>query len=160
MNDNRLGCGRRIAAPCLLALLCLAAGGCGGATGSVSGKVTYKGEPLGGGQVLFYSVGQATATSPIGPDGTYNIDKIAAGPVKIAVETASAKPAKRPPGIPTPPPDAMIKDASTSPLYNPQGQSKGKYVPIPEEYGDAEKSGLTYTVTGGSQSHDIDLPPK
>jgi hypothetical protein len=159
MNDNRGGRGLRIAAPGLLVLLCLTAAGCG-SYGSVSGKVTYKGEPLGAGTVLFYSEGQATGNSQIGPDGTYKIDKIAAGPVKIAVETASAKPTKRPPGMPTPPPEAMAKDGSSSPLYNPQNQSKGKYIPIPEDYGDPSKSGLTMTVTGGAQPHDIDLPPK
>jgi hypothetical protein len=156
MNDNRLGRRVRFAVPGLLALLCLTATGCG-SSGSVSGKVSFNGEALGGGTVVFTSEGQGSATSQIGPDGSYKIDKIPVGPVKIAVETKSAQPAKRPPGMPTPPADAMAKDASSSPLYNPQNQSKGKYVPIPEDLGDPNKSGQTLTVTGGSQTYNIEL---
>ena len=160
MNDSRPGRGLRFAAPGLLLFLCLSATGCGGSNGSVSGKVSYKGEPLGGGTVLFYSEGQATVTSPIGLDGSYQIDKIPAGPVQIGVETQSAKPAARPPNMPTPPPEAMAKDASASPLYNPQNKPKGKYVAIPEVYADPKASGLDFTVKAGSQPHDIDLPAK
>jgi hypothetical protein len=39
----------------------------------------------------------------------------------------------------------------------PQLPSKEQYVPIPASYKDPEKSGLTYTVTGGTQTHDIEL---
>ncbi|HBI46107.1 MAG TPA: hypothetical protein DDY78_25115 [Planctomycetales bacterium] len=108
--------------------------------------------------VVFSSAeGKSSASAPIGPDGHYSIDNIPSGAVKISVETASAKPVKAPPGgMPTPPPGAMPKDIGPS-MYNQAPQPKGKYVAIPENYADPEKSGLTYTVTGGSQSYDIDL---
>ena len=156
MNDNRFGRPWRNAVPALLTVLCLTATGCG-SYGSVSGKVSYKGEPVGGGSVLFYSEGQATVRSDIGPDGAYKVEKVPPGLVKIAVETKSAQPTARPPGMPTPPPEAMAKDASSSPLYNPKNQPKGKYVAIPEDYSDFSKSGLSLTVTGGAQPHDIEL---
>jgi hypothetical protein len=35
----------------------------------------------------------------------------------------------------------------------------GKHVAIPPRYQDPEKSGLTYTVRAGPQTHDIDLQP-
>jgi hypothetical protein len=78
--------------------------------------------------------------------------------VEIGVETKSAQPAKAPPrgAMPTPPPGAIPKDVGSS-MYNQASQPKGKYVPIPENYADPEKSGLTYTVTGGPQTHEIDL---
>lgn len=147
----------RLAAPGFCLLVCLAATGCGG-KGSVTGKVSYKGEPLGGGTVLFYSEGQGTASSPIGPDGSYKVDKVPAGEVKIGVETKSVKPAANfnRPAMPTPPPDALPKDAAAS-IYGPPSQPMGKFVAIPDSYADPKSSGLTYTVKPGPQPYDIDL---
>lgn len=142
----------------LALLVCVVATGCGG-NGSVSGKVSYNGQALGGGTVIFYSEGKGSAESQIGPDGSYSIDKIAAGPVKVAVETASAKPVApdpRRPAMPTPPPDQTPKGADTS-LYNASSAPKGKYVAIPETYGNPATSGLTYDVKAGSQQKDFDL---
>src|SRR5439155_2848316 len=90
MKGNRTG-GRLRLAAALGMLVCLAATGCG-SNGSVSGKLSYKGEPLGGGVVVFTVEGQANASSEIGPDGSYHIDKIPVGTAKIAVDTSSAKP--------------------------------------------------------------------
>jgi hypothetical protein len=156
MKDAHQGSRIRFAVLGVSLVLCLATTGCGG-NGSVSGKVSYKGEPLGGGSVLFVSTeGRGSASTEIGLDGKYSLNKVPAGPVKIAVETASTKPAKAPPGgMPTPPPGAMPKDVPS--MYNQASQPKGNYIWIPENYADPEKSGLTYTVTGGPQTHEIDL---
>jgi hypothetical protein len=143
------------AAPWFCLVVALTLTGCG-ANGSVSGKVSYKGEPVGGGTVLFVPQGQQSLSARINADGTYSIEKIAAGPVKISVETKTAQQVKGPPrGMPTPPPGAIPKDAPS--IYNQPSQPQGKYVPIPENYADPDKSELTYTVIGGSQTHNIDL---
>jgi len=143
---------------CLLA--CLAATGCG-SHGSVSGKVSYKGDTLGGGTVVFISEGQASEPSPIGPDGTYHINKIPTGLVKVTVETKSAKPAAadpRRPNMPTAPPQDKAPPGATEPYVG--SGAKGHYVWIPDDYGDPAKSGLTYDVKPGSQTKDFDLPAK
>jgi hypothetical protein len=41
-------------------------------------------------------------------------------------------------------------------LFSNAGQSD-RYVAIPEEYADKERSGLTYEVKGGKQVHNIEL---
>jgi hypothetical protein len=140
----------------------LLAAGCGN-TGTVSGKVSYKGQPLGGGTILFVAPGQKTVKSAIAPDGSYTISGIPAGTIKIAVETKSAQPpdpeALRrafpglPKGAPLPP------EAANNPHFKTGPENKGgKYVWIPDHYGDPEKSNLTVEVTGGNQQHDIELP--
>ena len=143
---------------CCLATLALATcaglSGCGGAsTGTVSGKVLYNGTPLKGGNVTFVpeAQGEHSIISAIGEDGSYSVEKVPVGAVKITVETKSLKPKTNvpayapPPGSPggyqPPDPNAMAK----------------RYVAIPDSYSDPEKSGLTCTVKGGSQPYDITL---
>jgi hypothetical protein len=142
----------------LLLLLVLSAG-CS-SYGNVSGKVSFKGETLGGGKVLFVAPGQKTVSSPIAPDGTYTIANIPTGTVQIAVETESARPVEADAmkaGVPQIPPDANLPPEAAKSMYKSGMANKGKYVWIPEGYGDPEKSGLTLEVTGGNQPYDIEL---
>jgi hypothetical protein len=142
-----------------LLVLSLLSAGCSG-SGTVSGKVSYKGETLGGGTVLFYSPGKTTVKAGIAADGSYKIENIPAGPVKIAVETKSAQPpneAGMRMGMPNIPANANLPAEANNSMYKSQGGSKGKYVEIPDELGDPETSHLTLEVTGGSQQHNIDL---
>jgi hypothetical protein len=145
----------------------LAVTGCGGASNAtVSGKVTYKGAPVKGGYVTFVSANGVTRPGPIAEDGTYTINQLPTGPAKIAVETDSVKPlggtgkGKTASGGPPPkkygPPPGSEQGSVP---YKPPDLSEraNRYVQIPEKYADFDKSGLTYTVTGGSQKHDIVL---
>src|SRR4051794_22586118 len=76
----------------LLLLTPLGLSGCG-ASGSVSGKVSYKGTMLKGGTVTFHSpMGKASAVAQIGEDGSYTIEKVPAGDVKICVDTKMLDP--------------------------------------------------------------------
>jgi hypothetical protein len=145
----------------VLFLLTLAAG-CSGSKGTITGKVTYQDQALTGGIVLFVSAaGNGTRRATIGSDGSFTIENMPVGMAKIAVDTRSAQgPAagsRRPPANMTPPEGAKVPDAAKkSGIYGsaPRG---GNAVPIPENYADPEKSGLEYMVTGGTQTHNIDL---
>jgi hypothetical protein len=134
--------------------------GCG-SSGTVSGKVTYLGQDLGGGTVLFSAPGKKTERATIAPDGSYTIANLPTGTVKIAVETASARPPDQAAmriGIPQIPPDANLPPEAEKSMYKSSPENKGgKYVRIPDEYGDPDKSKLTLEVTGGNQHHDIEL---
>ncbi len=137
-------------------LVCFLLGlaGCGGPVGAVSGKVSYKGETLGGGTIMFIAEdGRALGRSIIAPDGTYLIDKVPSGLVKITVETKSAKSAKPPPQWK----GKNIPPEAQKGMYKGQ-ENQGKYVEIPAKFADVSQSGLTYQVTGGSQTHNVDLP--
>jgi hypothetical protein len=127
---------------------------------SVSGKVTYQGRTLNGGTVLFASTqGKGSETATIGEDGTYSFARIPTGPVKISVETKTAQPAtgkNAPPPNMQPPKGVPLPSGAQSGVYG-QSQKKVKVELIPEHFGDPEKSGATYTVVSGSQTHNIDL---
>ncbi len=128
----------------LAAALLLAATGCGKPTGNISGKVTYQGKALTGGYVNYSGEGDASAvkTSVIQEDGSYSVTGMPVGPAKISVQ-----------GIPGPQgPGSQSGPGGTAP---PGGR---KIVYVPPQYSTTEKSGLTYDVVSGSQTHDIPLP--
>jgi len=145
--------------------LALLSSGCGG-KGTISGKVYYQDQLLGGGTVTFTNAdGKGSQVAQIQPDGSYTLERMPSGPAKIGVETTSAKPTATPgkrggaPKMPQgPPPDQVPEGADPSKIYG-SGRTQGlKYVPIPESYKDPETSGVQYTVTSGPQEHDIRLP--
>jgi hypothetical protein len=160
---------KRLGLGLLLLSLGLPAVGCGG-SGNVSGKVLYQGKPLPGGAVTFMPTsGQGAYTSRINPaDGSYNILKCPAGPVRVVIvppARSSADPKVR-----------MMVDAVKSgrqPKPTPEDLEKmpkdfrdafegaiageEKSVPLPAKYTDPKGSELQYTVTAGNQTHDIEL---
>jgi hypothetical protein len=127
-------------------LLLLPGIGCGPRVGHVSGRVLYNDRPLPSGTVLFVGVdGTRRGFSPIAADGTYRIQNIPVGPVKVAVVSEP----RVPPGL---------RNAA-GPGSSPRDRVKDDHVPIPPRYGDAAHSDLTYTVAGGRQTQDILLKP-
>jgi hypothetical protein len=88
----------------------------------VSGTVTYKGQPLPGGEVVWCTDKDGTSImrgGPIRQNGTFALDA-PAGPARVAIHNA----------------DVKKTDAS-------------RYVELPAKYIDIEKSGLKYEVTEG-----------
>jgi hypothetical protein len=141
------GLGRLTAGLWLLPLLaCMA--GCG--SPKVSGKVTYKGEPLHMGTVLFTAANGWTGTSRINDDGTYSIANVPPGPAKVAVDVPSGK-GRLPPGG-----KVQRRPAEGSATATPAAQTTPS-VQIPVKYRLAETSGLTCEVTGSKQIYNIAL---
>jgi hypothetical protein len=150
----------------LLVPLLLLAAGCGaGKSGSVSGKVYYKGEVLKSGTVAFYPEGGGgNFTSPIGADGSYTITKVRPGKMKISVASAAA-------GVQLGPQMGRGQAAAKKGMEQRKDKLKENAPPgapvgttasepgvkLPEKYTDPERSGLSVEVTGGKQEHDIKL---
>jgi hypothetical protein len=145
----------------VLSLLALTSG-CS-APGSISGKVTYQNEPVTEGTVVFSSTqGKGSRTATLGEDGSYSIDNIPAGQYKIAVVTPTNQPERNPRGKGPPPnmmpPKDKIPAGASSPVYSGQPKkAKKPQKPIPDDFADPDKSGLTYTVKSGPQTHPIDM---
>jgi hypothetical protein len=115
----------------LLCVLTLNAG-CSPGTGTVSGKVTFKGEALPGGMVTItpLKVGSTAFQGQIQPDGSYSVQNIPVGEAKVIITTQ--------------PPLGKI-------------QLLGPYVKIPDRYRDAEKSGFSVKVERGDNKLDLPL---
>jgi hypothetical protein len=162
-SDTRRG---PLAMAALFAGLALLGAGCGSGTGTVAGKVYYKDQIVPGGTVVFTNTdGKGSRTSRIGADGSYKIEDMPAGNVKIAIETESIKPAapsgqapgRGAPNMPMPPADKIPAGVDPSKYYSRGGDSGEKYVQIPGDYSDPNTSGETYVVKKGPQEHDLRL---
>ncbi|MEN6450531.1 MAG: hypothetical protein ABFC96_08580 [Thermoguttaceae bacterium] len=113
-------------------------------TGDVSGKLTFRGKPLARGTISFISNNGGIVASGNLEKGRYTVVKAPVGPCKIAVQVHQA-----PLRIWMPDPNQPNQDPPPDP----------DFVPIPPRYQDFDESGLTYTVTAGQHTYDIDLKP-
>jgi len=130
-------------------VLILTTSGCGSdgqlETATVSGKVTYNGDPLQIGSLLFVPVGGGpSAQANIEPDGSYTMgtydltDGAIPGEHKVMITAITA------PGGSGLPEDQIDGDGAPVSV-------------IPEMFGDLEKSGLVVKVKSGSNDVDFVL---
>jgi hypothetical protein len=132
----------------LLAGLLLAAG-CAGGT-DVTGKVTYQGKPVVYGSVVLTGPDGLPKAAAIQPDGSFTVKKAKPGQTKVAVSSPpppganvpktapkggrEADEDRRPPTAEPPAPPEVIKN----------------WFPLPDNFGDPEKSGVTVDVKAGA----------
>ena len=64
-----------------------------GTVGTLSGKVTYKGKEVTGGQMTFFTKEGGAVLATIKPDGTYSVRDLAVGEATVTVDTKNLKPA-------------------------------------------------------------------
>jgi hypothetical protein len=141
-------------AAALLALSPALLTGCGKASGRnavVSGKVSYKGQPVTGGLIKFVPADNGSpALGPINGDGTFSFGGVPFGPMQIGIDTESVRNAARADYTRTgkaPPGTRLPESAGPRPAY----------VPLPKKYADPKTSGLTWDVQRGSLTKDFDL---
>jgi hypothetical protein len=145
MRVTRRPSGRSLFRPLVgLGLLALAAVGCQG-RGDVTGKVTYKGNPLVFGTVQFEGSDGTLRQSNIEPDGSYSVTGVATGEAKVAVSSINPKSS-----------DFQPLQREGGPKPRPRPEIKG-WFPIPDKYDEPSKSGLTYTIKPGANKIDIEL---
>ena len=169
--SERIGRWSRVAAVAFAVGAAFVLSGCGGTT-TVSGKVTHDGKPVVWGGVTLVDAGGTYHSGTIGLDGTYRIDNVPTGPVKIGV--TSPKPpdekggkggkGKTAPGgaaggagNPDDPREKYMKEQGLTPNAAPEPPPPGAWFPLPAKAGDPMSSGLTGTVTAGKPL-DIDVP--
>lgn len=110
--------------------------GCGSGGGaSVSGTVTYQGQPLPVGTVSF--TGKEGGASAVITNGAYSVTNLPEGEMKVTVSTPMPS-ASPPPGV-----KAIV------PAVQP--------IAVPQKYRSPDHSGLSYAVESGSHEHDITL---
>ena len=130
----------------------LAAAGCSRSSGlaPVTGKVTYKGQPVPGATIVFMGdENTRPATAVSGADGSYSLMTLDAkgampGSYSVVVTKTDAPPAGEPPSM---------EDAAKLANRPPPAPKEL----LPAKYADATKSPLKFEVKAG-QSNKLDLP--
>lgn len=126
-------------------------------TTSISGKVTYKDQPVSGGTVTFHPLDtkDKPVSMPLGSDGTYQVNAPPLGEMKVTVETESVRGQtgvayKMRPGMKNPDGTEMkAPEVDTSKLI--------KYVKIPNQYANVNSTPLKCTVKEGPNKADFNL---
>jgi hypothetical protein len=145
----------------LLAVASLAgASGCGG-TATVTGTVSYQGQPVTHGSVTFRSADGAARSAPILADGSYTVEGVHTGEVKVGIISRdpdkgrstskkngkSSTPIKM--GQKSVPPGKKGDEQKKSPVPG--------WFPLPHNYENPETSGLGCTVGAGRSEYKIVL---
>ena len=132
----------------VMALLMLIAVGCAASRGDVSGKVTYKGKALVFGTVQLQAADKTLKQANIENDGSYSIPGVPLGEARVAVSSINPQSSDTQPLV------RGERGATTPPKAPPPVAG---WFPIPSDYGDINKSRLTYTVKKGPNTYDIEL---
>ena len=155
---------------CGLLFAGLAALGCGGGAGQVSGVITFKGQPLPAGRITL--LGENAVMNANIYNGSFTIIGIPVGRYKIKVESfgttvmRKAEPGKAkagkskktmmPPSIGLMLPPDKAKEVQAKVDAGETAEAV-KGILIPAHYSDPEKSGLVVNVTRGKTTCDLDL---
>jgi hypothetical protein len=145
------------------------------APSKVSGKVTYKGQPVKAGNIIFHSEDSGSYPASLNQDGTYEIVDVPMGAMTVTVETEFLNPDKRTPGYPgmgglrsgvgqgAAKGAAMDKERVAAERKAGVGGPLSKedmaarYVKVPLKYGLPRSSPLKVTLEAGKQVKDFDL---
>jgi hypothetical protein len=140
MTETSLLTSRRLA---LLAFWLLLSGcGSGEVRGRIAGRVTFEGQPVTEGRVVFTSVEKGVhMTAKINADGHYEVNTVAGPGLPLATYQVSVSP---------PPAETAMGVVSTKPKPN-------EYSNIPKKYRYPKTSGLTLALQKGENTLDIDM---
>jgi hypothetical protein len=126
---------------CLGLLLVFVVGGCS-RSATITGTVTYRGQPLKRGEINFIGADGKSRSGLIRSDGTYKVVDAPRGPVKVTVVslTGADEEGKL---------SALGLGANSGPV--------DVHYAIPVKYTNPDESGLTYRLSRGGQKINIDL---
>jgi hypothetical protein len=115
--------------------------GCGRGRGDLQGTVTFQNKPVRFGSVQVLGSDGITKAGSINDDGTYVVEDILAGPIKIAVHS----------------PDPGQIHVATRKGEPPPKADRSKWFRLPDKFADFDKSELTFSLRAGPNTFDIPL---
>jgi len=120
--------------------------------GTVTGRVTFRGKPVYTGSVIIVGKDGVAVAGAIETDGTYSVQKAPVGEVTIGVVSKDPVYLHRVGAL-----RKSREPVPASALTVPAGLDRRKWFPIPKEYEEPVRSGLTFSVKKGDNQFDIDL---
>lgn len=130
----------------VVALLATTLPGCSQSTGTVSGKVTFQGQPVPAGSVTFIHADRSTRSGSI-HEGSYSVAKIPIGACTILV-------------VSLPSPRSMWNPEKKERMGGDRASLKFRTpTRLPSRYSNPKESDIHYEVRAGRQTYDIKLKP-
>ncbi len=176
MSTNYRPLGVWLLRGCSLVLLAAAIVGCAGGkkAGTVTGKVTYKNEPVPGGFIKFHpSGGGNPVEGAINGEGYFNVPNVPLGEAKVTVDNSKLQMMPPGGGMPSTGPAGPPKDMKMPKDVNVPGvdpdkikamqEERGKsakpvqYKPIPAKYANVSSTTLSIKVQKGENKQDFEL---
>ena len=129
------------------------------APAKVSGRLTYKGQPIKAGKMQLHAEDGTVFEAQISPDGTYSATDVATGELIVTVDTEHLNPGKKAPKVSSPDAEKRMKYSN---MRMTQGAGNADdpaehYTKIPEKYSNPKTSPVTLELSAGRQVKDIDL---
>jgi hypothetical protein len=134
--------------------------GCGGGdkaydgpTGTVTGKVTFKGDPIPEGSAVVFQPKSGEglpASGAIGSDGSFKLSAKNSFSIPVGIYKISISPPR--------PKDLTDEEAMNASMKGKNSDTEFKE--IPEKYRNPATSGETFEVKEGENSYTLDMKPK
>ena len=140
--------------PCLAAFVGCSGSGLSGPTGTVSGKVTYNGNPVPAGCTVTFVHDETSlaAAGQTGADGSYTLQMQGGGDVPAGAYKISVGPPAAAGGAGPDNPEAYAASMESG-----GDASADTGTPFPDKYLLPGTSGLTFTVKEGPNSYDVEM---
>jgi hypothetical protein len=143
---------------CFLFGVVLLIAGCGDTPRSkIHGTIKYQGKPLTNATLTFFAKDNSTHMAILNPDGTYTVDRVPRGPIKVSIQSDVPRPASKgqfAKGFGEMP--AETKDGKRDPAPGP-AEPKATWPIVPANYNDPEKSGLSFELKEPDQEWSVEL---
>lgn len=135
-----------------MALLSVTLAGCSDASSVLHGSVTHRGRSVTSGSVIVLNDDGRAHSGVIQPDGTYRVERVGRGTVRIGV--LSPDPARA---------RSIVKSEGEIPKSKSKsksgtGNDRSGWFPLPRDIGDPQKSGITCSVESADMRFDIVIP--
>lgn len=128
------------------ALLATTLPSCSQSTGTVSGTVTFQGQPVSAGSVTFIHADGPTRSGSI-HEGSYSVANIPTGACTILV-------------VSLPSPRSIWNPETKERMGGDRASSRFRTAtPLPSRYGDPKESDIHYEARAGHQTYNIELKP-
>jgi hypothetical protein len=137
-------------------VILLVAPGCGVPRARVHGTLKYEGKPLGGANLTFFSADNATFPVRTRSDGTYQVDRVPQGTVRVSVQMPQRRSKSRPEpkAAQKANEEAGIKSWQERPQLD---EPAAPRIKLPDRYGNPETSELSFELKEPDQDYSIDL---
>jgi hypothetical protein len=148
----------------LLFVALLAAQGCGYQRSRIEGTIKHKGKPLGGAVVTFFGPDNMTYTADTKSDGTYDIDGVPQGTVRVSIQLPPPRPKSRATPDLRKERDAFAKGQAKADDLGKMARQTEPPQPtappasaLPAQYGSPSTSGLSFELKEPVKEYSVDL---